>query len=67
MFPHDEQNEKVYSYKSRYVLKKEDSSKKRFCEDVMLSKEYENLLKDYAHLLVRNIEIYFDSEAKRNS
>lgn len=49
------------------MLKKEDSSKKRFCEDVMLSKEYENLLKDYAHLLVRNIEIYFDSEAKRNS
>lgn len=45
----------TFSYNNRYAIKEKDPEKQRFCSNVTASKEYENLLRDYAHLLVRNV------------
>jgi hypothetical protein len=56
-------NPHLFSYSDRYGLKERDQTKQRFCPDPRLSKQYETILKDYAHLLVKNVEIYFDRDA----
>lgn len=51
----EESMARVFSYNARYKLKANDPEKQRFCENVMLSKKYENILKDLAHIIIPDI------------
>lgn len=43
-FPQHEGKQGYYSYEDRYLFKAKDPSKKRFCSDPKISKEYERTL-----------------------
>jgi hypothetical protein len=49
----------TFKYEDRYKVKQVDRSKAVFCEDVALSKAYENMLKDFANRILEMPETFF--------
>lgn len=54
-----EEGQVYFYYPDRYILKNQDPSKRIYCNDTQISKEYSRMLREYANQILTQPEIFF--------